>query len=42
MAEVIRAAIAASVQRPLPRSGLPVGEPFADEADELLAGFGDR
>jgi len=43
-AEVIRAAIAAAVQpsRPRPRGGLFSGEPIADRADELLAGFGER
>lgn len=39
-AEVIREAISRSVVRPRPRAGLLDGEPFADRADELLAGFG--
>lgn len=42
-AEVIRAAIAAAVSRPAPRAGIVASEaPFADRADELLEGFGDR
>ena len=41
-AEVIRAAIAAFVDRPKPRGGLFEAEPFADRVDELLAGFGER
>lgn len=42
-AEVIRRAIAAAVTRPSPRSGLFQSEAaFADRADELLGGFGER
>jgi hypothetical protein len=41
-AEVIRRAIAASVERPRPRGGFISVEPFADRADELLVGFGER
>jgi hypothetical protein len=42
-AELIREAIAAAVGRPAPRAGLfESDEPFAERADELLAGFGDR
>jgi predicted transcriptional regulator len=42
-AEVIREAIAAAVSRPSPRAGLFASDvAFADRADELLAGFGDR
>ena len=42
-AEVIREAISATVSRPRPRSGLfESHEPFAERADELLTGFGER
>lgn len=41
-AEVVRDALAAAVQRPRPRAGIIDGEPFAADAGELLAGFGDR
>lgn len=41
-AEVIRSAIADAVATPRPSSGFLDGEPFAEHADELLAGFGDR
>ena len=41
-AEVIRRAIAAAVDRPRARAGIFSAPPFADRADELLAGFGDR
>lgn len=41
-AEVIRRAVADAVDMPRPASGFLDGEPFADRADELLAGFGDR
>jgi hypothetical protein len=42
-AEVIREAIGAAVSRPVPRSGLFASDdPFAERADELLAGFGER
>ncbi len=38
-AEVMRSAIAAAVSRPSPRGGLFDAKPFAERADELLAGF---
>ena len=41
-AQVIRDAIAALVARPMPTVGLVEGEPLAERADELLAGFGER
>lgn len=41
-AQVIRDAIAASLIRPEPTAGLFTSSPFADRADELLAGFGER
>ncbi len=41
-AEIIRQAIAASVTAPRPRAGILDGEPFAERAEELLGGFGDR
>lgn len=41
-AEVIRQAIAAAVTRPRPQAGIIDGEPFADRAEELLTGFGER
>ena len=41
-AEVIRGAIAQALERPRPRGGIVAGEPFADRADEFLAGFGER
>jgi predicted transcriptional regulator len=41
-AQVIREAIADAVDRPRPRAGIFAADPFADRADELLAGFGDR
>lgn len=41
-AEVIRRAIAQALERPQPRAGIVAAEPFADRADELLAGFGER
>lgn len=41
-AEVIRRAIASSIARPRPRPGLFNAKPFADHADDLLAGFGER
>jgi hypothetical protein len=41
-AEVIRQAIAASIQHPAPAGGLFASdEPLASRADELLAGFGE-
>lgn len=41
-AQIIRDALERGVERPRPRSGILAGEPFADRADELLAGFGER
>lgn len=41
-AAVIRAAIAAAVQRPRPRGGLFAAEPMAERVDELLQGFGSQ
>lgn len=42
-AELIREAIAAAVRRPAPHAGLFESDvPFAERADELLEGFGDR
>lgn len=41
-AEVIRQAIAAAMTTPRPRTGFLDGEPFAERADELLDGFGER
>jgi predicted transcriptional regulator len=41
-AEVIRQAISAAVTRPRPRAGIVEGKPFADRAEDLLAGFGQR
>ncbi len=41
-AQVIRDAIAAMVAHPEPRVGFIEGEPIAERADELLAGFGQR
>lgn len=41
-AEFIRRAIAAAVQRPEPRAALFAAEPFAEQAEELLEGFGER
>jgi predicted transcriptional regulator len=41
-AEVIRQAIADAVRRPRPRAGFLDGEAFAERAEELLAGFGER
>ncbi|MEA2972372.1 MAG: hypothetical protein QOG82_830 [Actinomycetota bacterium] len=41
-AEVIRQAVAAAVHTPQPNPGIIDGEPFADQVDELLAGFGER
>ena len=35
-------AIAAGVDAPRPRPGFLDGEPFAERADELLHGFGER
>jgi hypothetical protein len=42
-AEVIRRAVAASVERPAPRPGLFASDqPIASRAEELLEGFGER
>jgi hypothetical protein len=41
-AELIRAALADAVRRPRPLPGLFRSEPFADRADDLLPGFGER
>lgn len=41
-AEVVRAAVEKEVTRPKPRAGLFASEPFAERADELLVGFGER
>lgn len=41
-AEVIRQAIASALSRPTPRGGLFATTPFAERADELMKGFGDR
>jgi predicted transcriptional regulator len=41
-AEVIRQAIAEAVGRPRPQAAIIDGAPFAEQADELLAGFGER
>jgi hypothetical protein len=41
-AEVLREAIAAAVQRPGPRAGVFSSGPFAERADELLEGLGER
>lgn len=40
-AEVIRRAISAAVTRPTVKPGLFRADPFADRAEELLAGFGE-
>jgi hypothetical protein len=39
-AELIRAALAATLRRPRPRPGLFRAEPFAEPNDELLTDFG--
>ena len=41
-AEVIRVALSAALDRRPPRGALFSTAPFADGADELLAGFGER
>jgi len=41
-AQVIRDAISNAVTRPRPNAGILDAEPFAERADELLVGFGDR
>jgi predicted transcriptional regulator len=41
-AEVIRTAIAETVRRPRPQAAIIDGEAFAERAEELLSGFGER
>jgi Arc/MetJ-type ribon-helix-helix transcriptional regulator len=41
-AEVIRTALTEALARPRPRAGVIDAEPFAERAEELLVGFGDR
>lgn len=41
-AEVIRETLRAGLARPAPRGAIFEGDPIAADADELLAGFGDR
>lgn len=41
-AEVIRRAIAAAVEAPRPEAGIVDAEPFADQVDEGMSGFGTR
>lgn len=41
-AQVIRDAVTAAMARPAPRAGFIDAEPFAERADELMAGFGER
>lgn len=41
-AQVIREAIANAITRPRPNAGILDAEPFAEQTDEFLAGFGDR
>ncbi len=41
-AEVIRQAIADAVRRPRPQAAIITAEPFAEQAGELLGGFGER
>ncbi|MCC7077350.1 MAG: ribbon-helix-helix protein, CopG family [Acidimicrobiia bacterium] len=41
-AQVIREAVQDAVSRPRPNAGIVSGEPCAEQADEQLAGFGDR
>ena len=41
-AQVIREAVAQSISRPRPTSGLFDGESLSGRVDELLRGFGDR
>jgi predicted transcriptional regulator len=41
-AEVIRQAIADAVHRPRPRPAIIDGDPFAEQTEELLSGFGQR
>ena len=40
--ELIRQATAAAVVRPLPHAGLIEAKPFAEGAEQLLPGFGQR
>lgn len=39
-AEIIRQAVAVAVGVPRPQAGILEADPFADQVDELLAGFG--
>lgn len=41
-AQFIRDAVSKAVERPHPQPGIIDGEPFADRADQLLDGFGER
>ena len=41
-AEVIRTALAAGLNRPLPQAGILEGPAIAAHVDELLEGFGPR
>lgn len=41
-AQVIRRALAEAVSRPRPRAGILDGEAFAERANDLLGGFGER
>lgn len=41
-AEVIRRAITAAITAPRPTPAILDGDPFADHADQLLDGFGQR
>jgi hypothetical protein len=41
-AEIIRQALVAALRRPAPRGGLYSSPAFAEQTDDLLAGFGDR
>jgi predicted transcriptional regulator len=41
-AQVVRDAVSRAVARPRPRPALVAGEPFAERANELLVGFGER
>lgn len=42
VAELIRAAVEKELARPEPRPGLFAVEPFAERADDLFGGFGER
>lgn len=41
-AQVIRAALEAAIIRPRPSSALFTAEPFAEDVDDFLVGFGER